>query len=152
MEPDDKTPSPIIGWIAAGTGALPLIAGAVVVLVVILVVLHAVTGFGAQPTSAQLEKTFGPLRGPAMVDFYADWCGPCQHQSPIIDSLANSYAGRVTFLRVNVDNHPHLAQAYGVSAIPALMVFKNGKRTWHTVGLTQEPKLRAVLDKTLASP
>lgn len=62
-----------------------------------------------------------------MVDFWAEWCGPCRMVSPIIDELAKEYAGKVTFGRLNVDENPSIAGAFQIRSIPTLLVFKDGK-------------------------
>ena len=149
--PEDKPISPFLAWMAAGTGLIPLIAGVAGAIAVGILAVHIVTGsgLGAKVTSADLESTFGAFKKPVVVDFYADWCGPCQSQAPILDSLAGYYGTKVTFLRVNVDEHPTLASKYHVSAIPALMIFNGGALAWHTVGLTQEVTLQAAIDKVV---
>jgi thioredoxin 1 len=138
---------------AAGTGLIPLVAGLAGVIIVLLFVLHLATGsgLGTAVSSADLEKTLGAFKKPVVVDFYADWCGPCQSQGPILDSVSDAYGSRVKFVRVNVDQYPALSRKYGVCAIPALMIFKGGFRAWRTVGLTDEVTLRAAIDKVVAS-
>jgi thioredoxin 1 len=64
---------------------------------------------------------------PTVVDFYADWCGPCRMVSPIIESLSNEYDGRVNFAKVNTDDNQFLAARYGIMSIPTVLIFKNGK-------------------------
>ena len=65
--------------------------------------------------------------GLAMVDFWADWCGPCKMLSPVIESLADQYEGKVLVGKVNVDEQPELAERFGVETIPTLLVFRNGQ-------------------------
>ncbi len=81
---------------------------------------------------------------PVMVDFAADWCGPCQQIAPVLDALARETAG-ARFVRVDVDENPGLAQRYGVTAIPRLMVFKNGQVVSDTTGTASATELKAML-------
>jgi thioredoxin 1 len=71
---------------------------------------------------------------PAVVDFYADWCGPCRMVSPIIESLSREYAGKVKFVKINTDESPELAERYGIMSIPTIMVFKKGEVASRTIG------------------
>ena len=64
---------------------------------------------------------------PVLVDFWADWCGPCHVMAPVIDELATEFTGQVTVGKVNVDDEPSLAQQYGIRSIPTLLVFKDGQ-------------------------
>jgi thioredoxin 1 len=81
---------------------------------------------------------------PVLVDFYADWCGPCQRLSPVLEELAaETSAARI--VKVNVDNSPRLAAKYGVESIPNLKVFKKGEVTDQLVGLAGKNELRAML-------
>ena len=70
----------------------------------------------------------------AMVDFWADWCGPCKMLSPVIESLADQYEGKVLVGKVNVDEQPDLAAQFGVMSIPTLLVFEHGKLVRQAVG------------------
>ena len=71
---------------------------------------------------------------PVVVDFYADWCGPCRMVSPIIESLSNEYSGRVKFVKINTDESQELAMKLNIMSIPTIMVFKNGEVSSRTVG------------------
>ena len=71
---------------------------------------------------------------PVVVDFYADWCGPCRMVSPIIESLSNEYSGRVKFVKINTDDSQELAMKLNIMSIPTIMVFKNGEVSSRTVG------------------
>lgn len=70
-----------------------------------------------------------------LVDFYADWCGPCQSMNPIIDSVLEELRGKIKLLKLNVDKHPQLAQQFGVRSIPHYALFKRGKILWRKGGI-----------------
>jgi thioredoxin 1 len=86
---------------------------------------------------------------PTLVDFWAEWCGPCKMIAPILDELADEYAGRVNIGKVNIDDHQSLAAEYGVRAIPTLLLFHSGEVTEQIVGLRSKRDLKASFDKVL---
>jgi thioredoxin 1 len=71
---------------------------------------------------------------PTVVDFYADWCGPCRMVSPVIESLSKEYQGRVKFVKINTDENPDLSEKFGIMSIPTIMVFKKGQILSRTIG------------------
>jgi len=81
-----------------------------------------------------------------VMDFYATWCGPCRQLAPTMDGLADQYAGKIKFVKVNVDESPKLAQRFQVEGIPMLAFFKNGKQTDKLVGLQSKEDLIKQLD------
>ena len=83
---------------------------------------------------------------PALVDFWAPWCGPCQMMGPAIDKLAGDYAGRAKIVKVNVDDSPELASKYGIRSIPALLFFKGGEVVDQLIGVQPEAVLSQKLD------
>ena len=83
---------------------------------------------------------------PVVVDFWATWCGPCQMLSPILDELEGELP-EVTFGKVNVDEEPELAMQYGITAIPAVLVFRDGKKAAASVGYQPKEQLRKLLEK-----
>ena len=84
---------------------------------------------------------------PVLVDFYADWCGPCRMLAPTIEKLAKQYEGRVIVAKVNVDHLGQVASRYGIQGIPAVVVFDKGKEVQRLVGLRPAGDYTKVLDK-----
>ena len=82
---------------------------------------------------------------PVLVDFYADWCGPCKMMMPVVEELAEAYVGKAKVGKVNVDEEGSLAQMFRVMSIPTMILFKDGKPVKKSVGLIGEDKLREFL-------
>ncbi len=84
---------------------------------------------------------------PVLVDFYADWCGPCRMLAPTLDKLAVEFSGKARIVKVNVDKEPELATQYRVSSIPALMFIADGKVVSQSAGAASEATLRQALNQ-----
>ena len=82
---------------------------------------------------------------PVLVDFWATWCGPCRMIAPVIDQLANEYAGRVKIGKINVDEQGELAAQFGIVSIPTVKVFRGGQCTASLVGLRSKAELEALI-------
>ena len=87
------------------------------------------------------KTTLLESQGPLLVDFYADWCGPCQTLAPVLEKVLAELQGKVTLFKVNVDKHPQLSQQFAIRSIPHLMLFKRGKILWRKGGLLSSAEL-----------
>lgn len=82
---------------------------------------------------------------PVVVDFFAEWCGPCRMMKPILDEFKGKVGDRARVIKIDVDKNPAAAQAYGVRGVPTLAIFKNGKVVWRKAGVISAAQLESVL-------
>ena len=87
---------------------------------------------------------------PFLLDFWAEWCGPCKMLAPILDELADEYEGRVRIGKINIDEHQELAAQYGIRSIPTLLLFQQGQVAEQLVGLRSKRDLKVAFDRVAA--
>ena len=87
---------------------------------------------------------------PFLVDFWAEWCGPCKMLTPILDELAQEYEGRIRIGKVNIDEHQEIAAQYGIRSIPTLLLFQQGQVAEQLVGLRSKRDLKQAFDRVAA--
>jgi thioredoxin 1 len=86
---------------------------------------------------------------PALVDFWAEWCGPCKMIAPLLDDVANEYADRLSIVKLNVDENPNTAQKFGIRSIPTLILFRDGNVQAQKLGAMSKSQLTDFLDSNL---
>lgn len=112
-------------------------------LMAFLTVANAAEGVVKVESTKQFDELIAATKGTVIVDFYADWCGPCKLIAPLLDDLAKANIGTVTVLKVDVDQHGELAQRHEISSIPALIKFRAGKKVDSVVGALGKDELAA---------
>ena len=100
-------------------------------------------------TSNDIKTEVLESDSPVLVDFWAEWCGPCKVIAPVIEELALDYDGKVKFGKLNVDDHNQVASEYGVRSIPTLLVFKNGAVVNQIVGAVPKERIAKSLDTVI---
>lgn len=102
----------------------------------------------------QKKQTFSEIikgETPVLVDFYADWCGPCKMQAPILKDFAGRMGDRVRVLKIDVDQSPMVANTYRIQGVPTLIMFKKGQIIWRQSGVAQAHQLEQILRKAEAA-
>ena len=100
-------------------------------------------------TDSNFKETVLDKEGVAVVDFWAEWCGPCRMVGPVIEQLAQEYDGKVTVGKLNVDHHPEISMKYGVRSIPTILILKNGEVVDKHVGTTTKDALAQKIEAQL---
>ncbi len=100
-------------------------------------------------TDDSFEQDVLKAEGPVLVDFWAEWCGPCKLIAPALDDLAKEYGGKVTVAKLNIDDNPNTPTKYGVRGIPTLMLFKNGNIAATKIGALPKTALFSWVDEAL---
>jgi thioredoxin 1 len=101
-------------------------------------------------TDQTFEAEVLKAEGPVLVDFWAPWCGPCRMVAPVLEKVAQQYAGRVSVMKLNVDENPRTAEAYGVRSIPTIALFDQGELVDGVLGAAPQAFFVEMLDKHLA--
>ena len=100
-------------------------------------------------TDASFDRVIGGSDVPVLVDFYADWCGPCKIMAPVLDAVAQARAGGVLVAKLDTDRNPAIARRFQIASIPTLIVFRDGKEVGRELGAIPRPRLEALLDGAL---
>ncbi len=100
-------------------------------------------------TDASFEADVLKAEGAVLVDYWAEWCGPCKMIAPVLDDIATEYQGKVTIAKLNIDENAETPAKHGVRGIPTLMLFKNGNVEATKVGALSKSQLKAFLDASL---
>ena len=98
-------------------------------------------------TDSNFDQTVIKSANPVLVDFWAEWCGPCRRLAPTVEELATDYDGRIVVGKLNVDDNPNVAFRYSIRGIPTLLLFKGGEPVEQIVGLADKDSLKKLIDK-----
>ncbi len=100
-------------------------------------------------SDSDFDQTVLQSERPVLVDFWAPWCAPCRMVAPVVEELAEEYEGKVSFVKLDVDQNPKMASKYSIMSIPTLLIFKQGKPISHIVGFRPKAELKRSLDAAL---
>jgi len=100
-------------------------------------------------SDASFDKDVLKSDKPVLLDFWAEWCGPCKMIAPILDEIAREYQGRLTIAKLNIDDNPQTPPKFGIRGIPTLILFKNGTVEAQKVGAVSKSQLAAFLEQNL---
>jgi thioredoxin 1 len=95
----------------------------------------------AQVSDTSFETDVLKSKEPVLVDFWAEWCGPCRQVAPVLEEVAGEFKGKIKIVKLNVDESPQTASKYGVMSIPTLMIFKNGEMASRQIGAAPKAKI-----------
>ncbi len=98
-------------------------------------------------SDSTFEKEVLQAQQAVLVDFWAAWCGPCKMIAPVIDEIADEYAGKIKVAKLNVDDNPQTSAQYGVMSIPTLIIYKNGDEVERIIGFKTKKELDSILEK-----
>jgi len=100
-------------------------------------------------SEATFDKTINESTKPVLVDFWAEWCGPCKMVAPVLEEIAQEYGDKITITKLNVELNPNIAPKFGIRGIPTLLIFKKGQVVATQVGALSKAQLKAFIEPQL---